>query len=119
VAASASTSQASVAPEKKVKPSPISSEARSQPAKGARTIHIHQYSSVDVSSTTVPSRKENRRPLVSATTPVGISKSTIPSVNAAFAAKAWVLSSPASSRNSVFTPQIDDAASVVSTVSTR
>ncbi len=67
----------------------------------------------------VPSRKENRRPRVSATTPVGTSKTTMPRVKKALAANAWVLSRPASSRNRVFTPQMNEAARVVSTMSVR
>ena len=38
--ARASTSQASVAPEKKVNPSPMRIEAMAQPAMGARSFHI-------------------------------------------------------------------------------
>ena len=60
-----------------------------------------------------------RRPLVSATIPVGTSKSTCPAVKKALAVNAWVLLSPASSRNSVLMPQISDAASTVSSVSSR
>ena len=60
-----------------------------------------------------------RRPRVSATTPVGTSKTTIPRVKKALAANASVLERPASSRNSVLMPQMNDAASVVSRVSSR
>ncbi len=118
-AARASTSQASVAPEKNVKPSPIRTEAIAQPQNGALVAHITQYRTVEASRLNVPSRNEKRRPLVSATTPVGISNRTMPRVKKALAAKAWVLSRPASSRKSVFTPQMKDAARVVRTVSTR
>ncbi len=61
---------------------------------------------------TVPSRYDARRPTVSATIPVGTSKSTIPAVKNAFAAKASKFESPASSRKIVLIPQISDAASV-------
>ena len=71
------------------------------------------------SNVAAPSRYENRRPRVSATTPVGTSKMTSPSVKNAFAAKASALLRPASSRNSVLIPQMNDAASVVSRVSAR
>ena len=57
-------------------------------------------------------RNEARRPTVSATTPVGISNSTLPAVNAAPATNTPKMSRPASSRNSVFTPQISEAESV-------
>ena len=62
---------------------------------------------------------ESRRPRVSATTPVGTSKMTMPTLKKALAAKASVLESPASSRKSVLTPQMNEAASVVSSVSSR
>ena len=62
---------------------------------------------------TVPSRYDARRPTVSATIPVGTSKSTIPAVKNAFAAKASKFESPASSRKIVLIPQISDAASVL------
>ncbi len=67
----------------------------------------------------MPSRNEKRRPRVSATTPVGTSKSTWPTVKKALAAKASVLLSPASSRKIVLMPQMNDDASVVSTVRVR
>jgi hypothetical protein len=57
-------------------------------------------------------RKDRRRPLVSATTPVGISNSTMPAVKAALATNTWKVSRPASNRNSVLTPQITEAESV-------
>ena len=66
-----------------------------------------------------PSTYENRRPRVSATTPVGISKITWPSVKNALAANASALFSPASSRKIVLIPQMNDDASVVSRVRTR
>ena len=67
----------------------------------------------------VPSTNENRRPRVSATTPVGISKMTIPAVKNALAANASALVRPASSRKMVLMPQMNDEASVVSSVSDR
>ena len=68
---------------------------------------------------TVPSRYDVRRPRVSATTPVGTSKMTIPAVKNALAAKASVLLNPASSRKSVLIPQMNDAASVCSSIRIR
>ena len=41
--------------------------------------------------------------------PVGISKITSPTVKKALTVNAWVLSSPASSRNSVLMPQMNEA----------
>ena len=72
-----------------------------------------------MSSVDVPSRNENRRPRVSAITPVGTSNRTWPTVKNALAANAWVLSSPASSRNRVLMPQMNDAARVVNSVRVR
>jgi hypothetical protein len=60
----------------------------------------------------VLSRNDRLRPVVSATTPVGISNRIVPTVNAEFAMKTSKMLSPASSRNSVLTPQITDADSV-------
>ena len=119
VADSASTSQASVAPEKNVKPRPSRIDAIAQPQSGACRFHITRYRRVETSSVAAPSMNEKRRPRVSATTPVGTSKITCPSVKKAFAAKASVLLRPASSRKSVLMPQMNDAARVVSSVSTR
>jgi hypothetical protein len=56
---------------------------------------------------------------VSATTPVGTSKSTWPTVKKALAAKASVLFRPATSRKRVLMPQMKDAASLVNRVSSR
>ena len=78
VAASASTSQASVAPEKNVKPRPSRIDAIAQPQNGACSCHMTRYRSVERSSVAAPSRNEKRRPRVSATTPVGTSKITCP-----------------------------------------
>ena len=119
VACSASTSHASVAPEKNVNPSPSRIEASAQPSSPARICHMSRYSRVATSSVAAPSRNENRRPRVSATIPVGISKRTSPTVKKALAVNAWVLSSPASSRKSVLMPQMNDAASVVKRVRVR
>ena len=54
-----------------------------------------------------------RRPSVSATTPVGTSKSTMPAVKNAFAANASRFERPASSRKIVLMPQISEAESVL------
>ncbi len=63
-------------------------------------------------------RNEARRPRVSANTPVGISKIAEPAANAALARKTSKIPSQASSRNSVFTPQIRAAASMYSPATT-
>ena len=60
-----------------------------------------------------------RRPHVSATTPVGISKTIIPAVKNAFAANASRFESPASSRKSVLMPQMNDAARVLPRIRVR
>ena len=60
-----------------------------------------------------------RRPIVSATMPVGTSNSTIPAVKKAFAANASAFESPASSRKIVLIPQMNDAASVLPNISSR
>src|SRR6266508_926218 len=111
-AVSPSTSHASVAPLKNVKPRPSSADAAAHAANGAVVCHSTRYSSVDPNRVAAPSRYDARRPTVSATTPVGTSNSTIPAVKNAFAAKASVMDSPASSRKSVLTPQISDEALV-------
>ena len=56
---------------------------------------------------------------MSATIPVGTSKITIPAVKNAFAANASRFESPASSRKIVLMPQMNDAASVFPSISTR
>ena len=56
---------------------------------------------------------------MSATTPVGISNTTIPAVYAALAANACEFDSPASSKKSVLMPQINDAARALVKVSRR
>ena len=56
---------------------------------------------------------------MSATIPVGTSKITIPAVKNAFAANASKLESPASSRKIVLIPQMNDAASVLPSISSR
>ena len=100
-------------------PSPSMADAIAQPQNGAWTFHMYRYSSVESSSVPAPRRKLKRRPRVSATTPVGTSKMTWPRLKNALAAKASALLSPASSRKSVLTPQMNEAASVVSSVRTR
>src|SRR5919201_951052 len=59
-----------------------------------------------------------RRPIVSATIPVGTSKITIPAVKNALAANASRLDSPASSRKIVLIPQMNDVASVFRNIRT-
>jgi hypothetical protein len=58
---------------------------------------------------TILSKKEALRPTVSATIPVGISKRAILAVKVALAINTPRMSSPASSKNRVFTPQIKEA----------
>jgi hypothetical protein len=72
-----------------------------------------------IASVTVPSRYENRRPIVSATIPVGTSNSTIPAVKKALAANASRFERPASSRKIVLMPQMNEAASVLPSISSR
>src|SRR5258705_391062 len=75
---SASTSQASVAPEKKVNPSPKRIEVTAQTQKSACACHAHKYKSVETPKVSVPRRYDARLPSVSAMIPVGISKITCP-----------------------------------------
>ena len=56
---------------------------------------------------------------MSATIPVGTSKSTMPAVKNALAANASRFESPASSRKIVLIPQMNDAASVFPSISSR
>ena len=56
---------------------------------------------------------------MSATMPVGTSNRTMPAVNAAFAANASRFESPASSSSIVLMPQMNDAASVLPSCSSR
>jgi len=56
---------------------------------------------------------------VSATTPVGTSNNTCPTVKNALAANACPMLSPASSRNNVLMPQIIDEAPVDTTMSVK
>ena len=75
---------------------------------------VRKESSVETSRTVAPSMKLKRRPRVSAMTPVGTSKMTMPMEKKALAAKASVLFSPASSRNRVLMPQITEVERVYS-----
>ncbi len=119
VAFRASTSQASTAPEKNVKPRPSSIETTAHAQNGASICHSMTYSKVVAASVTVPRRYDTRRPIVSATIPVGTSKMTIPTVKKALAANASRFESPASSRKIVLIPQISDAARVLPSRSVR
>jgi hypothetical protein len=67
---------------------------------------------VDNVSTTSEIRNDALRPMVSAITPVGISKIVVPADQAALAMKTSLTVRPASRRNRVFTPQMRDEASV-------
>ena len=118
VAVRASTSHASVAPEKNE--AEAQQDRRQRPADERRLGLPHvQVQELERSSVAAPRRNEKRRPRVSATTPVGTSKSTWPAEKNAFAANASAFDRPASSRNSVLTPQMNDAANVVRSVSVR
>ena len=112
-----STSHASVAPEKNVKPRPSSIETNAHAQNGPLVCHIKRYRIVDTKSVAEPSRYDARRPSVSAAIPVGNSNNTWPAVKKALAAKAWVMPRPASSRNRVLMPQMKDDAKVDSSVS--
>jgi hypothetical protein len=118
LAVNASTNQASVAPEKKVKPRPMSAETSAHQTNSECNCHSSTYSAVVTARVRVPQRKDARRPQWSATTPVGISKMTMPAVKQALAPKASKFVSPASSRKIVLIPQISEAAKVVPAVST-
>jgi hypothetical protein len=76
----ASTSHASTAPEKNVKPSPMSIEERANAQKGPSIGRMKKYNIVAKNRVTVPSRYEVRRPHMSATTSVGTSKTIWPAV---------------------------------------
>ena len=56
---------------------------------------------------------------MSATTPVGTSKITMPAVKNALAANASAFESPASRRKIVLMPQMNEAASVLPSISAR
>jgi hypothetical protein len=95
-----------------VKSRPIRIETRMNTTTPASTCAATTYEIVVTPRIETLSRYDVRRPSVSATTPVGISKSTIPAEKAAFAMNTSPILSPASSKKSVLTPQISDAASV-------
>ncbi len=54
----------------------MTTEAIAQPQSGASTCHMNRYIRVDTSRVDAPNMKDVRRPLVSATMPVGTSNST-------------------------------------------
>ena len=62
----------------------------------------------------IPSRNEIRLPTVSATTPVGTSNTIWPALKVALTSITRKMSSPASSRKRVLTPQMIEVASVKS-----
>ncbi len=74
------------------------------------------YNSVVTNRVARQSNKDTRRPTVSATTPVGISNTIEPAVNAALVSITWKMSSLAWSLNSVSMPQIRDIARLKSPV---
>src|SRR4030095_9461710 len=65
----ASTSQASVAPEKNVKPRPRRADTTAHAQNGAEICHNHRYISVVAINVNEPSRNDARLPHVSATMP--------------------------------------------------
>jgi len=77
---------------------------------------IATYSSVVTNSVARHSSSETRRPTVSAMTPVGISNTIEPSVNAAFVSNTCWMSSPALILKSVSIPQMSDIARLKSPV---
>ena len=101
-----------------MKPRPSNADTIAHQTNGDRSCHSSTYRAVVTARVIVPQRNEARRPHLSATIPVGISKSTMPAVKKAFAANASRFDSPASSRKIVLMPQISDAASVFPAVST-
>ena len=90
----------------------MNTDTREKATRPASICASPTYASVERARTISDRRKEARRPMVSATTPVGISKSTVPIENAALAMNTSLIESPASSRNSVLIPQMIEAASV-------
>ena len=74
------------------------------------------YNNVVVNSVTRHNSSDARRPTVSATTPVGISNTMEPSVNAALVKSTCWMSSPAPILNSVSIPQMSDIARLNSPV---
>ena len=65
----------------------------------------------------MPMRNEARRPMVSAMTPVGTSKTICPALKVALTANTQKMLRPASSRNRVLTPQMIEADRVNSALS--
>src|SRR6185503_611961 len=70
------------------------------------------YARVANSSVNRQNSSDTLRPSVSATTPVGTSNTNCAKLNAAFTSITWKMSSPACSKNNVFTPQISASAPV-------
>ena len=77
------------------------------------------YARVPRASVASERRKDARRPLVSATTPVGTSNRAIAAVNAALATKTSKMLSPACRRKRVLMPQMSEADRVNSALMTR
>ena len=99
-----------------MKPSPKRIDVVAHTQNAACVCHANRYRSVDIPSVIVPSIYDARLPMESATTPVGTSKITCPTVKNALAANACVFVSPASSKKRVFIPQMNDDARVESNV---
>jgi len=102
-----------------VYPSPRSTETPANGQNPHPNRAIATYKSVVPNSVARHRSSDTRRPSVSATTPVGISNSTFPSVNAALVIMTWKMSSPACSLNSVSMPQMSDIARLNSPVMRR
>ena len=102
-----------------MKPSPIATDTTENATTLLYVALAEVGAGVVAESTTRERRNETRRPSVSATTPVGTSKSTIPAEKAAFATNTSKKDRPAPSKKSVLTPQINAADSVYSPASVK
>lgn len=76
-----------------------------------------RYPTVPMKSISELHWRDTRRPRLSATAPVVISKRVIAAVNDALTMNTWLRLSPASIRYRVLTPQIREAANVLATLS--
>ena len=97
-------------------PSPSSTETHANAQNPQPRQAIATYSSVVTNSVTRQSSSDTRRPMVSATTPVGTSNTIDPSVNAAFVSRTCWMSSPAPILKRVSMPQMRDMARLKSPV---
>jgi len=108
-----------MAPVWQVNPKPMSTEATMKTPIPSCSSAASTYKTVAIANAPIPSRNDALRPMVSATTPVGTSKTSWPTVNVAFTTMTVKMSSPAPRRKRVFTAQISDAASVNSPFAVR